>query len=76
MFCPKCGKINPDTEVKCSGCGAELREEAPAPVKKSNKTWKIALATIAVVAVIVVAVVLLSGCGHAMMPDINDRITY
>jgi len=27
MFCPKCGRINPDEEVLCKGCGAVLHEE-------------------------------------------------
>ena len=40
MFCPKCGKINPDTEKLCSGCGAELREEQVIAPKKSKKGLK------------------------------------
>ncbi len=76
MFCPKCGKINPDNEEKCTGCGAVLHEEPPVPVKKGNNGWKIVVAVVVVIAVAVVAAVLLSGCGHAVMPDINERITY
>ena len=63
MFCPKCGKINPDNESLCSGCGATLQEEA-APKKTSGgkKRLKIAL-TFAVVAIIIVAAVMfLNGC--------------
>lgn len=62
MFCPKCGKINPDNNVECNGCGALLKEENVS-VKKATKgkAWK--LAVVLVLAVVVVAAVLiLSGC--------------
>ena len=61
MFCPKCGKINPDTENLCSGCGAELHEEKAVLPKKSKKGLKIAL-TVALLVVVVVVVLVLNGC--------------
>lgn len=57
MFCPKCGKMNPDDREKCSGCGAVLHDpEAEAAKnrkkKKSGAVGKIiALAAAAAVAV-------------------------
>ena len=68
MFCPKCGKINPDDGVNCNGCGAVLREETDAAPKKKNHTaLKIVIAAVVVVAV-VVAVVLLTGCSSSDIP--------
>lgn len=62
MFCPECGKINPDNNTECSGCGALLKEE-PSPTKKSSKgkVWK-AVAVLVIVAVIVAIVLVLNGC--------------
>ncbi len=75
MFCPKCGKINPDSGEKCSGCGAVLHEEVEVtPKKKNHKVLKIVIAAVVVIAV-VVAIVLLTGCSGEI-PDINERITY
>lgn len=69
MFCPKCGKINPDSENVCSGCGAELREEVEIVTKKKNHTvLKFVIAAV-VVAVIVVAVLLLAGCTTGEIPE-------
>lgn len=77
MFCPKCGKINPDTDEKCSGCGAVLYEEvAPVTKKKNNNILKTAIVAVVIIAIVVLAIVLLSGCSGGEMPDINDRITY
>ena len=69
MFCPKCGKINPDNNEICSGCNAPLHDEneKKAPAKKVN-IGKILIA-VAIVAIAVVAVVLfLSGCGKIEAP--------
>ena len=52
MFCPKCGKMNPDDREKCSGCGAVLHEAvAPAPKKKKNGAAGKIIAVIAALAV-------------------------
>ncbi len=59
MFCPKCGKINPDNNTQCSGCGAPLGEAVAAPSKK-GKVWKIAV--VLVIVVVALAVLFLSGC--------------
>ena len=67
MFCPKCGKINPDSEKVCSGCGAELREEVASPVKK-KKGSKLWLVIVALLIIAVVAVLLLSGCSTGEIP--------
>ena len=68
MFCPKCGKINPDNGETCSGCGAVLHEETEVVTKKKNHTaLKIAVIAVIVVAV-VVAVVLLTGCSTSDIP--------
>lgn len=76
MFCPKCRKINPDTDEKCSGCGTVLHEEVTeSSGRKSKKLLKTIIAVVLVVAIVVVAVVLLNGCGGEA-PDLKDRITY
>lgn len=74
MFCPKCGKINPDDAEKCTGCEALLQEESPAPTqKKKGKALKFILLGLLVVAVIV-TVVLLTGCGDQPAP--KDSLTF
>ncbi len=43
MFCPKCGKMNPDDREFCSGCNAVLHEqEAETPKRKRGAAGKIA----------------------------------
>ena len=40
MFCPKCGRANPDTNNWCEGCGSDLRAaSAPAAAPVTNPTW-------------------------------------
>ena len=75
MFCPKCGKINPDNEEICSGCGAALHEETAVavPPKKGNGI-KIALAVIALIIIVCIVILLFSGCGTAALPE--DRMTF
>ena len=52
MFCPKCGKMNPDERENCSGCGAVLHEpKTKAPKKKKGVAGKI----IAIIAALAVA---------------------
>ncbi|MGN1098693.1 MAG: zinc-ribbon domain-containing protein, partial [Clostridia bacterium] len=36
VFCPKCGKMNPDDRDLCSGCGAVLHEPKPEQPKKKK----------------------------------------
>lgn len=74
MFCPKCGKINPDEEQVCSGCGAQLHsEESAAPEKKGN-TAKIVFAVIAVLIVVCILVMVLNGCGT--METLPEKMTF
>lgn len=55
MFCPKCGKMNPDDGEKCTGCGAVLHEEKPKEEKKKPSGTRI-IAAVAAVAVAIGAV--------------------
>ena len=61
MFCPKCGRINPDENEICKGCGASLHTEDEVVAKKGKgspaKKMVISLA-IAVLVCIVVFVLL------------------
>lgn len=52
MFCPKCGKMNPDDREKCSGCGAILHEEEPRANKNKKSPIGKIVAIIAALAVI------------------------
>ena len=75
MFCPKCGKINPDTAEKCSGCEAVLHEEQVAsPEKKKGKVLKTVIFGIIIIAIVVAAVVLLNGCSRQPTPQ--DSMTF
>lgn len=53
MFCPKCGRINPDENEVCKGCGAVLHTEDEKAVKKTKggfiKKLIIALVVIALI---------------------------
>lgn len=56
MFCPKCGRINPDENEVCKGCGAALHPEDEAIVQKSrNRFAKKLVITLIVIACICVA---------------------
>ena len=62
MFCPKCAKINPDSNDLCSNCGAVLHENNDSvPIKKSS-SFKAVIAIFLVIALIVAMVLLLNGC--------------
>lgn len=75
MFCPKCGKINPDNEERCSGCGADLHEETELmPQAKKRNGLKIALAIIAVLIIICILVFILSGCDTGDI--LGDNISF
>lgn len=78
MFCPKCGKINPDNEEFCSGCNAPLHEsEQEKPACKKGKTIKIILAAVLVVVVAVVMVVSFGGCAkRPIAPDAKMEISF
>ena len=68
MFCPKCGKINPDSGEVCNGCGAALHEQkTEEPKKNKGKVLKVLVALV-VVAAVVAAVVLLTGCNSSEIP--------
>ncbi len=74
MFCPKCGKINPDNNDLCSNCGAVLYEgREDTPIKK-NGNLKAVLTILLIIAVIAAAIVLLNGCdpGNIM----QDNVTF
>lgn len=60
MFCPKCGKINPDNNTECSGCNAPLGENIVKAPSKKGKVWKFAV--VLAIIVVVAAVLILSGC--------------
>ncbi len=51
MFCPKCGKMNPDERENCSGCGAVLHEPKPETAKKNGRGKLVALIVAAAVAI-------------------------
>jgi len=74
MFCPKCGKINPDSEEVCSGCGAVLHEASENSLPtKSNKNK--AIITAIVILIVIIAVVLfLNACDPGNMA--NDNMTF
>lgn len=69
MFCPKCGKINPDDAVLCSGCHSPLQEEKEVPAKKQINWGKIILVAVIVVVAAVVVAMTLSGCGGGTLPE-------
>ncbi len=57
MFCPKCGRINPDENEVCKGCGAALHPEDETVVQKSKGSFtKKLIITLVVVALICAAV--------------------
>ncbi len=70
MFCPKCGKINPDNSEMCSGCNAPLHDEneKKVPTKKINWGRILLVAAIIIIAAVVVALIL-SGCSGVKTPD-------
>ncbi len=53
MFCPKCGKMNPDDREFCSGCNAVLHEPKPEVQKKKGGAKGKIIALIAAAAVAV-----------------------
>ena len=64
MFCPKCGKKNPDNNEVCSGCNAPLHTEEENKNTPKKKNWiGVAITVVAVAVVVTVAIILLTGCG-------------
>lgn len=75
MFCPKCGKMNPDDGEKCSGCGASLHEErALVPAAKKGGALKIVIAIAIILIVVLIAIFFLSGCAGTQLPE--DRMSF
>ncbi len=75
MFCPKCGKINPDDAQMCSGCEAALQEEhAVKTPKKKKNTIKFFLVGLALLIIVCVIVFLLSGCAGTELPP--EKMTF
>ena len=72
MFCPKCGKINPDNAQVCSGCGVSLEEEvAVTATKKKPSALKFVVAAAIIVIAVIVLVLFLNGCGTLPRPEEN-----
>ena len=70
MFCPKCGKINPDNSEICSGCNAHLHDENEKKVPAKKMNWgRILLAVAIIIIAVVVVALILSGCGGVKAPD-------
>ena len=70
MFCPKCGKINPDNSEICSGCSAVLKTENEVKTAPKKKSWlKAALVVIGVLVVAAIIIMLLAGCNKAGIPE-------
>lgn len=78
MFCPKCGKINPDTQERCSGCDALLHEEKQeTSAPKKGRVVRVILAIVIIVVAAVVAVSSLSGCEkRTTAPDAGMEISF
>jgi len=75
MFCPKCGKINPDDKELCSGCGAELSQgKTEVPKKKKGRVLKTVLALLVLVVVVCIVILLLNGCATGQIP--KEKMTF
>ena len=74
MFCPKCSKINPDANEKCSGCGALLHEETEVAVPAKKKGIKLLITAVVIIAIVVVAVLMLNGCAPVNIE--NDKVSF
>ena len=71
MFCPKCGKLNPDSEENCNGCGALLHEETEVKKPKKKNKMKIALAIISILIIACIVIFILNGCNMGTIPKEN-----
>lgn len=63
MFCPKCGKMNPDDREFCSGCNAVLHEPKVEQPKKKSAVGKIVALVVAVAVVIGGTAAAVVSCG-------------
>ena len=64
VFCPKCGKINPDDGKICTGCSAVLEENdslEKKPKKRLGKVMSIIIAALVIAAVCLITINL-TGC--------------
>ena len=73
MFCPKCAKINPDSNDLCSNCGAILHEDIGEPIRKSSN-FKAIVAILLFIALVVGIVLLLNGCNPGNIEQ--DQISF
>lgn len=73
MFCPKCGKMNPDDREFCSGCNAVLHEPQEEKSKKKKGIGGKIIAIIVAAAVVVggTAAAVVS-CNHEDAPVIAE----
>lgn len=75
MFCPKCGKINPDDSQICSGCNAELSQEKTDTSKsKKGKILKTVIWLLAIAALICIVILIFNGCGRMQLPE--EKMTF
>lgn len=75
MFCPKCGKINPDDKELCSGCGAQLTQaEIQVKDKKNGRILKTVVAVLVAIAVVCIVAAVLNGCGITNLP--KEKMTF
>lgn len=72
MFCPKCGRINPDEEELCKGCGAQLHEKTETPPKKTKKGLKAFIFIFAVLVIVaIVAAIFMTSCEKEAFVQFN-----
>ena len=71
MFCPKCGRINPDEAEICKGCNAQLHEEKEVVQKKHFP--KVLTAILVVIAIVLSCFVITSITGCSQQGYDNDE---
>ena len=62
MFCPKCGRINPDDGDVCKGCSSPLHEAKTVVPKKKFGTVLTAIIVAIAIAVSCFVIASISGC--------------
>lgn len=74
MFCPKCGRINPDDGDACKGCSAPLHEgKAEVPKKRFGVVFVAIFVAIAI-AVSCFVIASISGCSDNSYEDDDFEI--